>query len=126
MSTQRRMVGVIWASVLDLHLKKIVGYCFSKTMTKDIVLTALDQAVKTHNPSPGLIVHTDRGSQYTCHEYRDKVENELQFKLSYSRKGCPYDNAAIESFHAILKKELVYTKNLPRLQACPHGTVPVY
>ena len=98
------------ASVLDLHLKKIVGYCFSKTMTKDIVLTALDQAVKTHNPSPGLIVHTDRGSQYTCHEYRDKVENELQFKLSYSRKGCPYDNAAIESFHAILKKELEYTK----------------
>jgi len=97
------------ASVLDLHLKKIVGYSFSKTMTKEIVLDALNNALETHKPSENLIIHSDRGSQYTCIEYRNKVEQELKFKLSYSRKGCPYDNAVIESFHSILKKELVYT-----------------
>ena len=97
------------ASVLDLHLKKIVGYSFSKNMTKELVLDALNNAVRTHKPAPGLILHSDRGSQYTCIDYRHKVEQELNFKLSYSRKGCPYDNAVIESFHSILKKELVYT-----------------
>lgn len=97
------------ATILDLHLKKVVGYSFSQTMSKELVLAALDNAVKTHKPSAGLIMHSDRGSQYTSSEYRNKVEQELKFKLSYSRKGCPYDNAVIESFHSILKKELVYT-----------------
>lgn len=97
------------ATILDLHLKKVVGYSFSQTMSKEIVIAALDNAVKTHKPSAGLIIHSDRGSQYTSLEYRNKVEQELKFKLSYSRKGCPYDNAVIESFHSILKKELVYT-----------------
>ncbi|XEQ94862.1 IS3 family transposase ISBce13 [Sporomusa carbonis] len=97
------------ATVLDLHLKKVVGYSFSRTISKELVLTALDNAVKSQKPSAGLIIHSDRGSQYTSFEYRHKVEQELKFKLSYSRKGCPYDNAVIESFHSILKKELVYT-----------------
>lgn len=98
------------ASVMDLHLKKVVGYSFSKSMSTEIVIKALNQAVKTQKPSEGLIIHSDRGSQYTSLEYREKVEKEFKFRLSYSRKGCPYDNAVIESFHAILKKELVYTK----------------
>lgn len=57
--------------------------------------------------SKGLIIHTDRGSQYTPNEYRKVIESN-KFQLSYSAKGCPYDNAYIESFHAVLKKECVY------------------
>ncbi len=96
------------ASVLDLHTKKIVGYSFSTNMTTDLVLKALDNAVKIQHPKKGeLIIHADRGSQYTSNEYREKIES-LGFKISYSAKGCPYDNACIESFHAVLKKELVY------------------
>lgn len=95
------------ASILDLHTKKIVGYSYSKTMDTSLVLKALDNAIITQKPSKGLIIHSDRGSQYTSKEYRESVEAK-EFKLSYSAKGCPYDNACIESFHAILKKEFVY------------------
>jgi putative transposase len=97
------------ASILDLHTKKIIGYSFSKVMNTEIVLKALDNAVATQKPSKGLIIHSDRGSQYTSSEYRKIVEGK-EFKLSYSAKGCPYDNACIESFHATLKKECVYLK----------------
>ncbi|MFY9279646.1 MAG: IS3 family transposase [Caldicoprobacterales bacterium] len=95
------------ASILDLHTQKIVGYDFSKTMDTSSVLRALDNAITTQKPAKGLIIHSDRGSQYTSKEYRKTVESK-GFKLSYSAKGCPYDNACIESFHAILKKECVY------------------
>ena len=95
------------ASILDLHTQKIVGYSFSKTMDTSLVLRALDNAITTQKPTKGLIIHSDRGSQYTSKEYRKAVKLK-EFKLSYSAKGCPYANACIESFHAILKKECVY------------------
>ncbi len=95
------------ASILDLHTQKIVGYSFSKTMDTSLVLRVLDNAITTQKPPKDLIIHSDRGSQYTSKEYRKAVKPK-QFKLSYSAKGCPYDNACIESFHAILKKECVY------------------
>jgi len=54
-------------------------------------------------------LHTDLGSQYTSKEYKEKLKT-LNISHSYSRKGCPYDNAGIESFHALLKKEHVYQR----------------
>lgn len=95
------------ASVLDLHSKKIVGYSFSRSMTKDLVLQALQCAVLAQKPRPGLIIHTDLGTQYTSEDFATatRTHNMIQ---SFSRKGCPYDNACIESFHAILKKEEVH------------------
>ena len=95
------------ASILDLHTQKIVGYSYSKAMDTSLVLKALDNAITSQRPPKGLIIHSDRGSQYTSKEYRQAVESK-EFKLSYSSKGCPYDNACIESFHALLKKECVY------------------
>ena len=86
------------ASILDLHTQKIVGYSFSKTMDTSLVLRALDNAITTQKPGKGLIIHSDRGSQYTAKEYRKAVESK-EFRLSYSAKGCPYDNACLESFH---------------------------
>ncbi len=96
------------ASVMDLHTKKVIDYSFGKNMTTDLVLQALDNAIVTQKPKGDqLIIHSDRGSQYTSTDYRNKIAA-LGFNVSYSAKGCPYDNACIESFHAILKKELVY------------------
>lgn len=95
------------ASVMDLHTKKIVGYAFDKNMTADLIIRALDNAVIVQKPDEGLIFHSDLGSQYTSSEFSNYT---LKNKIiqSFSKKGCPYDNACIESFHAILKKEEVY------------------
>jgi putative transposase len=95
------------ASVMDLHSKKIIGYSFSKTMTTDLVIKALANAYSTQVPVAGLILHTDLGTQYTSEEFTQYVQSK-GMKQSFSRKGCPYDNACIESFHAILKKEEVH------------------
>ena len=95
------------ASVLNLHTKKIVGYKFGRRMTVDLVLDALDYAVVDQKPMPGLILHTDLGSQYTSEDFQKRL-NQYEMVPSFSRKGCPYDNACIESFHATLKKEEVY------------------
>lgn len=95
------------ASVLDLHSKKVVGYSFSRTTTTDLVIKALENAYETQDPEEGLILHTDLGSQYTSEEFAKFVQSK-GMKQSFSRKGCPYDNTCIESFHAILKKEEIH------------------
>jgi hypothetical protein len=95
------------AGVKDLHTKELVGYCLSSRMTADIVVQALNMAIKRRKPTKGLIVHSDRGSQYCSHAYRDLI-TQHQFVGSMSAKGNCYDNAPIESFWATLKNELVY------------------
>lgn len=95
------------ASVMDLHSKKIIGYSFSRKMTTDIVIKALENAYSTQNPSKELILHTDLGSQYTSKEFQELLA-ERNIIQSFSKKGCPYDHACMESFHATLKKEEVY------------------
>jgi transposase InsO family protein len=95
------------AGVKDLHTKELVGYCLSSRMTADIVVQALKMAIKRRKPTKGLIVHSDRGSQYCSHVYRDLIEQH-EFLGSMSAKGNCYDNAPIESFWATLKNELVY------------------
>ncbi|MFS1515083.1 IS3 family transposase [Bacillus sp. SCS-151] len=94
------------ASVMDLHSRKIVGYSFSEEMTTDVVIKALENAYVTQLPPEGLILHTDLGSQYTSQAFTDRIKS-YGITHSFSQKGCPYDNACIESFHAILKKEEV-------------------
>ena len=103
------------ASVLDCHTKKIIGYKFGRKMTVDLVLEALDNAVAAQNPAPGLIVHTDLGSQYTSEVFGERLKK-YEMIPSFSRKGCPYDNACIESFHATLKKEEVYRTRYDRFE----------
>nr|WP_281269904.1 IS3 family transposase [Gracilibacillus dipsosauri] len=94
------------ASVMDLHTKKIVGFSFGRTMTTELIITALKNAYETQQPDEGLIFHSDLGSQYTSDKFA-KVIEQLNMVHSFSYKGSPYDNACIESFHAILKKEEV-------------------
>lgn len=94
------------ASVMDLHTKKIVGYSFSRKMTTDLISKALKNASDSQQPKAGLIFHSDLGSQYTSEDFATDI---APYKMahSFSHKGSPYDNACMESFHAILKKEEV-------------------
>ncbi|WP_087945602.1 IS3 family transposase [Psychrobacter sp. P11F6] len=95
------------AGVKDLYTKELVGYATSKRMTADLVCRALNMAIKNKRPSQGLIVHSDRGSQYCSHAYH-KIIEQHHFKGSMSGKGNCFDNAPIESFWGTLKNELVY------------------
>lgn len=95
------------ASVMDLFSRKIVGWSIAATMKKELPLEALKQAIMWREPGEGLIHHSDRGSQYCSNEYTELL-TESKMKGSMSRKGNPYDNACIESFHATIKKELIY------------------
>ena len=74
-------------------------------INENLVIDALDNAVNRENPEEGLMVHTDRGSQYTSSRFCRELENR-GFVQSFSRKGCPYDNAVMESFFKTLKREL--------------------
>ena len=75
-------------------------------MTSELVISAFEKAKVTRGVTKGMIFHSDLGSQYTSNEY-EKILLENNVKHSYSKKGYPYDNASMESFNAILKKEEV-------------------
>ncbi len=98
------------ASVLDLCTRKIVGWQISSRMTKDLVIDALQQAVDRQKPSPGLLHHSDRGSQYCSFDYQQLLQKHGMIS-SMSRKGNCYDNASIESFHANIKREMIYRRS---------------
>lgn len=95
------------ATVLDAYSRQIVGWAMDKRMNRELVINALNQAIGRRNPSAGLILHSDRGSQYASGDYQKLLRNR-GFICSMSGKGNCYDNAVMESFYATLKKDLVY------------------
>ncbi|WP_338543955.1 IS3 family transposase [Paenibacillus tundrae] len=95
------------ASVLDLCTREIVGWRLYNHMETSLVLDALNDAYRAKRPAPGLLHHSDRGSQYTSKEYVEQLKS-YGMELSMSRRGNCYDNACIESWHSILKKELIH------------------
>lgn len=98
------------ASVLDVCTRKIVGYSYGRKMDRSLVISALTNSWQNQNYPNNVILHSDRGSQYTSSEYIAAAVR-MGFRLSYSKKGCPFDNAPMESFHSVLKKEEVYLKH---------------
>jgi transposase InsO family protein len=98
------------ATVIDLFSRKVVGLAISQRINKDLVLRALSQAVKARKPPHALVVHSDRGSQYTSKAYW-KLAEKFKIKLSMSAKGCCYDNAVAESFFHTLKLAVVHGHN---------------
>lgn len=96
------------ASVMDLYSKKIIGYAMSKTIDTTLALQAVKNAVRLQKPTNKLVLHSDLGCQYTSSAFKEYIENTKLITHSFSSKGCPYDNACIESFHASLKKEEVH------------------
>lgn len=97
------------SSIMDLYSRKIIGWALDSHMRKELPMQALNIALGSRKINGELIHHSDRGVQYSSHAYVDKLlSNKIQ--VSMSRKGDPYDNACIESFHATIKKELVYRR----------------
>ena len=94
------------AIVMDLFDLKIIGWSYGKNITSELVISAFKKAKVARGVTEGMIFHSDLGSQYTSNEY-EKILLENNVKHSYSKKGYPYDNASMESFNAILKKEEV-------------------
>lgn len=92
------------AGVLDLGSRKMVGLAMADHMRTELTLTALDMAVIQEQPTPGLMHHSDRGSQYTSADYRQRLADS-GMTASMSRTGNCLDNAPMESFWATLKRE---------------------
>ncbi len=97
------------AALLDLYSRKIIGWNTADRIDRMLTLTALETALRVRRPSPGLIHHTDRGSQYAAYEYQKRLE-QAQARSSMSRKGDCYDNAPMESFFSTLKRERVHRR----------------
>ena len=101
------------AVVEDLFSRKVVGWSMDQTMTSRLVVDALEMALARRlkgSSSSGLVAHSDRGSQYASEHYRRRLREE-RIECSMSRRGNCWDNAAMESFFASLKKELVHDED---------------
>jgi transposase InsO family protein len=95
------------ATVLDLFSRKVVGWAMRDHMRQELTIAALTMAIQRQRPGPGLIHHSDRGSQYAAGGYR-QVLDAANIVQSMSRKGNCWDNAPMESFFHTLKTELVH------------------
>lgn len=94
------------AVVIDLHNRGVVGWSMSDRIKKSLVINAQRMAITTRKPTPGLIMHTDRGSVYASQKFQNLLEQNGMLS-SMSKKGDPWDNAVAESFFKSLKSELV-------------------
>jgi putative transposase len=104
------------AVVLDLFTRKIVGWSMRDHLRAELAIAALSMATQRQRPAPGLIHHSDRGSQYAAADYR-KALNEAGLVQSMSRKGNCWDNAPMESYFGTMKTELVYQVRYPTRDA---------
>ncbi|MEK4136508.1 MULTISPECIES: IS3 family transposase [Kurthia] len=95
------------ATIMELFSRRIIGWAMDARMTKELVILALKRAIRAQSPTSGLIHHSDRGSQYASKEYQQVLRTN-GIITSMSRKGNCYDNACIESFHSVIKRELVF------------------
>lgn len=98
------------ATVMDLFSRQIVGWSLQDRMTGKLVSDALLMAICRRKPSPGLIFHSDRGSQYCSSQFQDLLKAH-KIISSMSRKGDCWDNAVMESFFGSLKSERINFKN---------------
>lgn len=105
------------ASVMDLYDRKITGYAYGKNMTADLALDAVKNACLNVSDTKGIILHSDLGSQYTSELFEGYMRAN-GFIHSFSRKGDPYDNACIESFHSVMKKEEIYLHTYQDFEEC--------
>ena len=95
------------AVIIDLYSRRVIGWAVSNRLKRDLPIEALKRAIALRQPPPGVIHHSDRGSQYCSNDYR-KLLKDHDFLSSMSGKGNCYDNAAVETFFKSLKAELVW------------------
>ena len=95
------------AAVLDMYTRRIVGWAMAERMTSALTIRALKMAIQLRKPAPGLICHSDQGSQYTDQKYQALLKAH-GFRPSMNGVGTWYDNAPMESFFGTLKSERVH------------------
>ncbi len=98
------------AVVLDLFSRKVVGWALEATLASALVEEALTMAVGRRQPPPGLLLHSDRGSQYAGYDYQALLQT-YEFQCSMSRKGNCWDNAVVERFFGTLKREWTHDRS---------------
>jgi len=113
---------VYLAFILDCYSRMIVGWQLATHLRTDLVLDALEMANGLRRPQPGLIAHTDRGSQYTSIRYTDRLD-ELGAAPSVGSRGDAYDNAMAEAWVATFKSELVDGRRFPSFEHIEHETL---
>ncbi|GED50114.1 hypothetical protein CMA01_25240 [Carnobacterium maltaromaticum] len=96
--------GLVYlTSVMDLYSRKIIAWQVTSTLEVSYVVRCVEEAKRTRQVNQPIVIHSDRGSQYISEKYKQALGP--LFKLSYSKKGTPWDNDCIESFHALIKRE---------------------
>jgi len=93
--------------VIDLFSRRVIGWSMSDDLKAAGAIEALEMAIKQRKPTEQLLHHSDRGVQYACEAYRERLEDR-SITRSMSRSGNCYDNACVESFFGTLKSELVH------------------
>lgn len=95
--------GLVYlTSIMDLYSRKIIAWTLTQTLEVSCVIDTINKAKARRKTELPLIIHSDRGSQYVSKEYRKST---AKMQRSYSKKAYPWDNACIESFHALIKRE---------------------
>jgi putative transposase len=113
---------VFLAVILDAYSRRVIGWALDRTLEDELTLTALRMALARRVVQPGLVHHSDRGSQYASNDYTDLLKAH-KIDISMSRKGNPWDNAACESFMKTLKYEEVHRneyRDLAEVRASIH------
>ena len=109
------------ATVIDLHSRKVVGWAIADNMKTDLVEDALRMALTHRKPKGKVIFHSDKGAQYTSHQFTGFC-NDNNIRRSMGRTGVCFDNAVAESFFASYKKELIHTRPWPTLKVLKRAT----
>jgi putative transposase len=100
------------AAIQDAYSRRIVGWSMAEHMRSELVTDALEMAVHRRRPDPGLIHHSDQGSQYVSLGF-GQAARDAGIAISMGSKGDAYDNAVAESFFATIKKELIHRRSWP-------------
>ena len=110
------------AVILDAYSRRVIGWALDRRLEDELTLAALQMAIARRVIHPGLVHHSDRGSQYASNDYTDLLKNH-GIGISMSRRANPWDNAACESFMKTLKYEEVHRneyRNLGEARAAIH------
>jgi putative transposase len=102
------------SSIIDLYTKDIIAHKLSYRIDNKLVMDTVNEALSKQKDVTGVILHSDQGFQYTSYEYKQVCESN-GINISMSKKSTPADNAPIESFHANLKRETLYSYNITSL-----------
>ncbi|MEY8521363.1 IS3 family transposase, partial [Lactococcus taiwanensis] len=110
---------VYLCAILDLYSRKCIAWKVSDKIDAQLACDTLKIALHKRKPKTPIIFHSDQGSQYTSQEYNQLLER-YKIKHSYSRKGYPYHNASLESWHSHLKREWLYRHSIKDFNQAKH------